>query len=155
MKVLITSSRTTFAVDMTRKLAAAGHEIHAADDHSLSPGNHSKYVTGRHVYPSPRSDTPGFLARLESIAREQEIDLIVPAFEEAFYISTQLERLSRVSRVFASPFSTLARLHDKGAFERLVAQLGLPIPETTLVSSDEGLREATASLEEYFARAVF
>jgi predicted ATP-grasp superfamily ATP-dependent carboligase len=125
-----------FALGMVRKLAAYGREIYAADDHLVSPGNHSKYLAGRFVCPSPRSDTAGSLAELERIAREHEIDVIVPAFEEAFYISTQLERLSRVTKVFASPFRTLARLHDKGAFKRLVAQLGLPIPETVMVISD-------------------
>jgi DNA-binding CsgD family transcriptional regulator len=103
-----------FALGLVRKLAGGGREIYAADDHLLSPGNHSKYLAGHVVYPSPRSDTAGLLAELERIAREHEIDVVVPAFEEAFYISTQLERLSRVTKVFVSPFGTLARLHDKG-----------------------------------------
>ena len=84
MKVLITSSRMPFALGMVRKLAAEGREIYAADDHLLSPGNHSKYLAGHFVYPSPRSDTAGFLAELERIAQEHEIDVIVPAFEEVF-----------------------------------------------------------------------
>jgi hypothetical protein len=90
VKVLITSSRMPFALGMVRKLAAE-------------------------VYPSPRSDTAGFLAELERIVQEHEIDVIVPAFEEAFYISTQIERLSQFTKVFASPFRTLAqhRLHAK------------------------------------------
>jgi hypothetical protein len=57
--------------------------------------------------------------------------------------------------VFASPFRTLARLHDKGAFERLVRKLGLPIPETVLVTSDAELREATGRRARYFARGVY
>jgi glutathione synthase/RimK-type ligase-like ATP-grasp enzyme len=118
-------------------------------------GNHSKYLAGHFVYPSPRSDTAGFLAELERIAREHEIDVVVPAFEEAFYISTQLERLRRVTKVFVSPFGTLARLHDKGAFERLLARLALPVPETVVVTSDEELREATDRLDRYFARGAF
>lgn len=144
-----------FALAMVRKLASEGHEIFAADDQSLSPGNHSRYLTGRFVYPSPRRDTPGFLAALEWIAREFAIDVIVPTFEEAFYISTQLERLRRVTEVFASPFRTLAALHDKGAFETLVVRLGLPIPETIVVRSDEDLSEATSRFKRYFARAAF
>jgi len=126
-----------FALGMVRKLASEGHQVFAADDQSLSPGNHSRYLAGRFVYPSPRRDTAGFLAELEWIAREHEIDVIVPTFEEAFYISTQLVRLSRVTEVFVSPFRTLACLHDKGAFERLVARLGLPVPETVVVRSGE------------------
>jgi hypothetical protein len=95
VKVLITSSRMPFAPGLVRKLAAEGHEIHAADDHMLSPGNHMKYLAGHFVYPSPPSDTAGFLAELERIVQEHEIELIVPAFEEAFYISTQIERLGQ------------------------------------------------------------
>ncbi len=60
------------------------------------------------------ANTAAFLAELERIVREHEIDVIVPAFEEAFYISTQIERLSQFTKVFASPFRTLALLHDKG-----------------------------------------
>src|ERR1700722_2037132 len=144
-----------FALDMVRKLAAEGQAVYAADDHSLSPGSHSKYLAGHFVYPSPRRDTAGFLAELERIVREHEIDAIVPAFEETFYISTQIERLSRFTKVFASPFPVLARLHDKGAFQRLVTQLGLPVPETVLVTSRDELREATGRLGNYFARAAF
>jgi hypothetical protein len=144
-----------FALGMVRKLAAEGHEIYAADDHVLSPGNHSKYLAGHFVYPSPRSDTARFLDELERIAREHQIDVIVPAFEEAFYISTQIERLSRAATVFASPFRALARLHDKGAFARLVTQLGLPVPETVMVTSGEELREAAGRFGRYFARGAF
>jgi hypothetical protein len=52
VRVLITSSRMPFALGMVRKLAAEGHAIYAADDHSLSPGNHSKYLAGHFVYRS-------------------------------------------------------------------------------------------------------
>ncbi len=65
-----------FALGMVRKLTAYGREIYAADDHLLSPGNHSKYLAGHFVYPSPRSDTAGFLAELERIVGEHEIDVV-------------------------------------------------------------------------------
>jgi len=155
VRVLITSSRMPFALGMVRRLAAEGRAIYAADDYSLSSGSHSKYLAGHFVYPSPRSDTTGFLAELERIVSEHEIDVLVPTFEETFYISTQIERLSHLTTVFASPFSTLAALHNKGAFERLVAKLGLPIPETVVVTSNDELREATGRLGKYFARAAF
>ncbi len=54
MRVLITSSRMPFALGMVRRLAAEGRAIYAADDYSMSSGNHSKYLAGHFVYPSPR-----------------------------------------------------------------------------------------------------
>jgi hypothetical protein len=120
-------------------------------------GNHSKYLAGHFVYPSPRSDTAGFLAELERIAREHEIDVVVPAFEEAFYISTQLERLSRVTKVFVSPFGTLARralfatvrhcsllLSDKGSSPR---QAGGGAGRTTPASPKDSARTTVPNLE--------
>src|SRR3954470_17005464 len=144
-----------FALGMVRKLASDGHEVFAADDYALSPGSHSKYLAQHFVYPSPRSDTAGFIGELERIAQDHAIDVIVPAFEEVFYLSTQLNRLKQFTNVFASPFSTLVHLHDKGAFEQLVTSLALPIPKTVIVSSDQKLKETTESMGKYFARAAF
>ena len=55
---------------------------------------------------------------------------MIPAFEEAFYLATQLDRLSETTEIFTAPFPTLARLHDKATFTTLAQKLGLPLPET-------------------------
>jgi hypothetical protein len=155
MRVLITSSRMPFALDMARKLSDAGHEVFAADDYKQSPGSHSRYLSGHFVYPSARRETEAFVDELERLIGEHSIDVLVPAFEEVFYISTQRERLAKGARIFGAEFSALARLHDKAAFETLVRKLGLPIPETVVATSDEELAAALERFDRYFARAVF
>ena len=155
LKILITSSRMPFALGMVRQLSAAGHEVYSADDYKQSPGSHSKYLAGHFVYPSSRNETEAFIDELERIIGETGIDVVVPAFEEAFFISTQRERLSKSATIFAGPFPALARLHDKAAFERLVRELGLPIPETVVATSDAELAEAIGRFDRYFGRAVF
>jgi predicted ATP-grasp superfamily ATP-dependent carboligase len=155
VKVLVTSSRMPFALAMVRKLADAGHEVYAADDTDLAPGSHSKYLSGHFVTASPREATEQFVSDVERIAGEASIDLVLPAFEEAFYLSTQHARLNRVARLFTPPFATLARLHDKATFQRLVARLELPTPQTVVATSDEELRSALSSFPRYFARAAF
>jgi hypothetical protein len=155
VKVLITSSRMPFALGMVRQLADAGHEVYAADDYGEAPGSHSKYLAGHFVYPSARNETEAFIDELERIIRDAGIDAVVPAFEEAFFISTQRRRLSEAATIFVAPFSALARLHDKSAFEALVRGLGLPIPETVVVTSDAELADAIGRFGRYFGRAVF
>ena len=155
MKVLITSSRMPFALGMVRQLAAAGHEVYAADDYAQALGSHSKYLSGRFTYPSPRDATEAFIDAVEKILTDNEIDVLVPAFEEAFYLSTQLERLQRTATIYAAPFEALAQLHDKSAFQKMVADLGLPVPETVVATSDAELAEAIERFPKYFARAVF
>jgi glutathione synthase/RimK-type ligase-like ATP-grasp enzyme len=155
VRILITSSRMPFALAMVRKLADAGHEVFAADDTELAPGSHSKYLSDHFVTASPRQQTEQFVDDVERIAREASIDVVLPAFEETFFLATQHDRLSRTTRLFAPPFATLARLHDKATFQRLVTRLGLPTPETIVATSDEELRAALERFPRYFARAAF
>ena len=110
MRVLITSSRLPFALGMVRQLAAAGHEVYAGDDYARSPGSHSKYLAGHYVYPSPRERTDDFIAELGRIAAEAGIEVIVPAFEEAFYIAARAADLPERVTAFTGEFGALARL---------------------------------------------
>ncbi|HYU59385.1 MAG TPA: hypothetical protein VEK39_01375 [Solirubrobacterales bacterium] len=155
MRVLVTSSRMPFAVGMIRKLADAGHDVYASDAYNLAPGSHSRYLAGHFITASPRGDTKQFVADVERIATENEIDVIVPAFEEAFYLATQHERMSQAARLYAAPFATLARLHDKAVFQALVTRLGLRTPETLVARSDDELRSQIERFPRYFARAAF
>lgn len=155
MKVLVTSSRMPFAVGMVRKLAGAGHTVYASDVYGLAPGSHSKYLAGHFVTASPRDETEQFVADVERIATDTGIDVIVPAFEEAFYLATQHDRLSQAARLYAAPFKTLARLHDKAVFQTLVTRLGLRTPETVVARSDAELRSQIERYPRYFARAAF
>src|SRR5918996_4369073 len=94
-----------FALAMVRKLADAGHEVFGADDTDLAPGSHSKYLSGHFITASPRQETEEFVDDVEGIAGEASIDLVLRAFEEAFYLATQHERLNRAARLFTPPFA--------------------------------------------------
>jgi predicted ATP-grasp superfamily ATP-dependent carboligase len=155
VKVLVTSSRMPFALAIIRKLSEEGHEVCAADDYELAPGSHSRYVTERFVTASPRDATEDYVADVERIATEHGIDVIVPAFEEAFYLSTQHDRLSRAATLVFSPFATLAPLHDKASFERMATGMGLAMATTVIASNDEELRAALEHFPRYFARPAF
>jgi glutathione synthase/RimK-type ligase-like ATP-grasp enzyme len=155
MRVLVTGSRMPFALGLVRKLADAGHEVYACDDTQLAAASHSKYLSAHFVTASPRDATERFVDDVERIASEQAIDVVVPAFEEVFYLATRHERLARTTRLLFPPFATSARLHDKAAFQSLAERLGLPIPKAVVATSDEELRAAVDSLPRYFARAAF
>ena len=49
MRVLVTSSRNTFALDIIRKLGSLGHTVVASDTHAGATGSHSKYLAGHAV----------------------------------------------------------------------------------------------------------
>jgi hypothetical protein len=155
MRVLITSSRMPFALDAIRKLGERGHEVFASDSYENSPGSHSRYLSGHFVTASPAGDPEAFAADVERIAAENEIELVLPMFEEVFYLAAQHERLSAVTRLYAPPFRTLAQVHDKGTFQELCDRLEIRTPRTALAHTREELQEAIARFPEYFCRAAF
>ncbi|MDX2376536.1 carbamoyl-phosphate synthase large subunit [Microbacterium sp. LRZ72] len=155
MRVLVTSSRNTFALDAIRKLGSTGHTVVASDTYGGAVGSHSKYLKAHAVTASPRFETDAFIDDVNGIVERYEIDLILPTFEEAFYLAARAGDLPDGARVYAGRFDKLARLHDKASFKRLVTEAGVPVPQTVVATDDASLAEAIVRFPRYFARAAF
>ncbi len=144
-----------FALDEIRKLGKMGHGVVATDTFRTAPGSHSKYLDDWHLTASPRYERRRFIDQILKIVQDDEIDLILPAFEEAFYLAWHIDELQRVTHVFLPPFETLARMHDKAALLALAESLSLRVPRTTLAKSRAELKRAIGAYPAYFARAAF
>ncbi len=155
MRILVTSARMPFALSMIRQLAQAGHEVFSSDTYESAPGNHSRYLAGHFVTASPREATERFTEQVRDHCAEHAIDLVVPTWEEAFYLSTARERIEEVAKLYTADFATLARVHDKHSFEQLVESLGIHAPVGVTVRSDGELREAIGRWPHYFGRGVY
>lgn len=155
MRLLITSSRMPFALDAIRKLGEGRHDVFACDSYSSSPGSHSKFLQAHFTTASATEDPAGFVDDVERICRENEIELLLPMFEEVFYLAAQHDRLSAATRLYAPPFRTLAQVHDKGTFQELCDRLEIHTPQTVVAHSSEELKGAIERFPRYFARAAF
>jgi len=155
MRVLVTSSRMPFALDVIRKLGESGNEVFACDSYAASPGSHSKYLAGHFTTASASADPQQFAGDVGRIAAVNDIEMVVPMFEEVFYLAAQHEALSAVTGLYAPPFQTLAQVHDKGTFQELCDRLEIRTPHTVLAHTRAELDEAIERFPEYFARAAF
>ncbi len=155
MRVLFTSSRMPYALDEIRKFGREGHEVFATDTFRTSPGSHSRYARRHIVTASPIFETKRFLHQLESILRSNQIDLLIPSFEEVFPIAKHAEQFAGLTSLFCSDFEVHARLHDKAAFVELCRSSGLPVPETRVATSHIALLEAIDYFGEYMARPAY
>lgn len=155
MKILTTSVRLPHALAIIRHLGRAGHEVYATDTFRTSPGLGSKYVSKAIITESPVFETRRFIEQLEEAISEHQIDLLLPCFEEVFYIAKHRERLARLTEVLCPSFEDLARLHNKESFTELTRSLSLLIANTRTVTSDEELQAAIEEFPEFFARAAF
>jgi predicted ATP-grasp superfamily ATP-dependent carboligase len=127
----------------------------ALDSFDSSPGSHSKYVSRRITTAGPRLDPVRFLVDVRDVVGREAIDLVLPTFEEAFYLAPHMNELAPRCEVFTSRFEDLLRLHNKGSFNRLVRALGLSAPRSTLVTSRRALHETLPYYPRYVARPVY
>jgi predicted ATP-grasp superfamily ATP-dependent carboligase len=154
VNVLVTASRMPFALDEIRKFGRSGHTVYAADTLTTAPGGRSRYVRERFELASPEHAPLSFIAQLKQLVLVRTIDLIVPCFEEIFYLARHLDELSEVVPVFSAPFALLQRLHDKAAFAALADELNIPTPATTIVESADELRRVLRWVPRWVARPV-
>lgn len=155
MRTLVTTSRMPFAVDEIRKLGEVGNEVTAVDTFKNAPGSHSRYVA-RHVeVPAPTQETEAFIAAIAGIIAEHDIEWVIPAFEEVFYLSYHRDRLGDDVELFFPDFPTLAKVHDKVTFAALCRDLGLPVAESVTATSQAELEAAIGKWDHWFARAAY
>ncbi|HJO22802.1 MAG: ATP-grasp domain-containing protein [Myxococcota bacterium] len=155
MKILVTSARLPHALGVIRALGEAGHEVYASDTFRLSPGLHSTHVREHFVTASPTFETRTFVGQIADTVKSRNIDLVLPAFEEVFYLSRHLGDLATPEKYFCAPLEALHQLHDKAHFSEMVTGLGLPVGRTITATSEDELRAAVDEFPEYFGRAVF
>lgn len=155
MRILVTTSRMPHAVDEIRKLGRRGHKVHAADTFKNAPGNHSRFAHARHITLSPRYETAAFLEQIIQIVSDHEIDVVLPAFEEVFYLQRFARRLASRVNVFAPSFETLAELHDKARFVELARRVGAKVPHSIVARDEAELRQAIDEFPQYFGRPTY
>lgn len=152
-KVLVTAGRFHPATAVARALHRAGAGVDIADSCRLSPALHSSAVDALHIVAPPASKPVQFVRDVSEIVRHREIDLIVPVCEEGFYLARYAHLLP--APLFAPPFETIARLHDKSRFLELCGNLGLRTPRTAVAANRADLRNAIGKFQDFVARPAF
>lgn len=153
LKVLVTCGRFQPATGLVRALHAAGARVDVADAYKLAPALHSHAAAEIHVVAPPAREPVRFAQDVAEIMRQRRIDLVVPAFEEGFYLAHYAGLLP--APLFAPPFATIARLHDKSRFAELCREFGLRTPRTMVVTSRADLRAAIGQFDDFVARPAF
>lgn len=139
--VLLTLGRLPKALELARALNQAGARVIVADPFGLHVCRVSRSVAKSIRVPAPNVNPAAYLDALEAIIDRESVDLVVPVSEEALHAASLAARLPARTSLFGPPQDTLARLHDKLAFNRTAAAIGLAVPET-----HEGCSEAALCL---------
>jgi len=155
LNVLFTSSRLPVALDEIRKFGRAGHQVFAADTFAAAPGSHSRYVVAHANVAPPAFAPERFHRDLQQLIIGWHVDLVLPCFEEVFFLARRRTELSELAHLFASDFALLAELHDKARFNALAHALGIAAPATIVAHSRDELVAALAVWPRYLARPAY
>jgi predicted ATP-grasp superfamily ATP-dependent carboligase len=142
--VLLTLGRLPKALELARGLAAAGCRVVVAEPFARHVCKPSRAVAKSVVVTPPNRDPQAYLRDLLRVVAEERIDFIVPVSEEALHVLRLEDRLPPGVRILSAPLGSIRRLHDKLAFARLAAEMGLSVPRT-FERGDAGLDAFCAS----------
>ena len=84
----------------------------------------------------------GYLAFVERLLASRKFDVLLPTHEQGFLFARVQERLAGKVALALPAFESYRIAHSKAGFSRLLDELGLPQPATTIVTSESELRAA-------------
>lgn len=155
VNILATTSRMPFAVDEIHKLGETGNVVTASDTFNAAPGSHSRGAARHVVTAAPTQQTDQFVADVVAAIEKYDIGMLLPMFEDVFYLAAHREALPKDVELFFPDFDTLARVHDKVTFAQLCRDLGLPVAESITTTNDHEFAAALGRWDQWFARAAF
>lgn len=154
MRILITGARAPVALELVRALAAAGHQLFAADSFRPTLAGSSRYATSLEL-PAARQTPHAFGLALRNLLIQHQIDLVIPTCEEVFYLGQFANELSEHAQIFCEPLNELNRWHHKGMFQRYAAQLGLTTPRSIEIRSHTELLAALPQFPQFALKPVY
>jgi predicted ATP-grasp superfamily ATP-dependent carboligase len=126
-------------LDLARLFDLCGFDVFIADSHRFHISKYSRSVRKSFLVPSPRFHEEKYIQTLLDIVKDYAIDLVLPIYEETFYISKYKEMFPSSCRIFTSSIELLKKLHDKWSFQEMVSDSGLLSIETQLINTKEDL----------------
>ena len=121
--LLLTAGRGTYALTLARRFHAEGYRVLVADAWPHTLCRYSSAVARYFHVPSPARETSAWLDAVWDIADRQSVDLIIPIYEEVFYLAQAKAARKGGPPLFAPNFETLIGLHDKWLFIQKAQEL--------------------------------
>lgn len=137
-KILLTEGSSTSARQTLYALGGR-YTIDVLDPNPLCQCRFSKFV--RHWYRCPpiSVDPEQYLRVLGTRLRAESYDVLFPTHEQAYLLARVRHQLQRLTGVALPAFEAIDTLQDKAKFSQLLTELGMPQPETKIISSSSDL----------------
>ena len=144
VRVLLTEGSSLSARQTLYALGRVGAVIDVCDPRPLfCLGRYSRYTHACFRCPSFTVDPPGYLQFLCDRLRTGGYDVLFPVHDQVYLLAQCRSSLGTRVGVPVPHFAAVERLQSKAEFVRLLAEVGLPHPETRLVRTRAELERVT------------
>lgn len=154
LTILITGAELPASIGLARLFGQAGHRVILAGCVWWATGRASRYVARYYQLPSPRFDYEEFADTVETVLRTENVDLVIPCFEEVFYLARLMEDLGKSHLLFADSLGQLEALHDKYAFMEVLQAQGMRHPKSHRITEMDDLLGRAADGGDWILKPV-
>jgi predicted ATP-grasp superfamily ATP-dependent carboligase len=142
LRVLLSEGSSTSSREVVTILGLSGHHVEICDPSPWCISRFSRFVRAFHRSPPLRDNPAAYLAFIEQLVTANRFDVLLPIHEQGFVFARAAGRLCKRVAIALPTFEAYRTAHGKAGFSRLLAELGLPQPSTTIVTSPDQLRAA-------------
>lgn len=143
--ILLTCGRAPVTLDLARLFAQAGHRVVIAESMTPHLCQGSRAVAKSVTVPAPNQDPEEYIQALIDVIQSEKIDLLIPTCEEVFFVSKGRDLLRQHCHVFVDILDKLHIFHNKMTFIQRISDMGLDVPYTEQVESEEELKQSLSS----------
>jgi predicted ATP-grasp superfamily ATP-dependent carboligase len=123
-------------------LAAQGHAVEICDPDRFCLSGFSRFPARFHRCPGLRDDPAGYLAFVEDLLKRRHFDVLLPIHEQGLLFARVAECLTPLTGIALPSYASYRTAHSKTGFGRVLAELGLPQPMTTMLKLRDDLQAA-------------
>ncbi|KZN25654.1 carboxylate--amine ligase [Haladaptatus sp. R4] len=150
MSVVVPAIAAGSSLACIRSLGRKGIPVIAASESPESPAFASKYVDERASLPAPIDGIEGYRDGLLSLAERPDVETIVPLREpESYVLSKYRERFAEHVGTPWPDFETMESARDRNQLFQRAEEVGIPIPETKLLTEWDDWRDDTVVKSRY------
>ncbi len=139
LEVLLSEGSSTSARQTLYGLGRA-YRIDVLDPAGVTLCRFSRNVRRWYRCPSCAKTPLDYLRFLGHRLRANRYDVLLPTHEQAYLLARVRDQLQKYVGLALPPFDVFDRMQDKAKFVRLLDELGLPYPATTIVSTRKQLQ---------------
>lgn len=140
MKILLTEGSSITARELLFSLGPQ-HTIDVVDPSPLCQARFSRFVRRCYRCPPFSTEPEAYLDFLIERLRAEPYDVVLPSHEQMYLLARVPERFEGLTGLAVPRFDDLHRVFGKAEFARLMEELDLPTPATTIVETREQLLE--------------